>query len=189
MTMAVTGKYKQNIDKQIGGLEPTPKQLIESLECVIAIKENELLLEGYLFKDKPYSKGDTRYELLALYRARDLLELEYKKLDRFTTVSYGKETLEGFEKAEGKCLDGYMCYDFGDNLISESKSKFYYHIEVDVASNDCAVICSDRYYSDYSVSADFTDEQLDIIKDKAQKDYKAFLSKEVKRHENHIERD
>lgn len=67
--------YKETINSCIRDIKPTKEQLLEAIESVITLKENEIVLEGYLYKDKPYSKGDARYELLALYEARNLFEM------------------------------------------------------------------------------------------------------------------
>ena len=63
----------RKINDALQGVSPSKNQIMESLDSVIACKEAEILLEGDLYKGNPYKKGDARYELLALYKARELL--------------------------------------------------------------------------------------------------------------------
>ena len=65
--------YRTDIIKsKLEPICPTGRQLEDALDMVIAIKENEVVMEGS--SDKEIKKYDCRVELLALYRARDLLQ-------------------------------------------------------------------------------------------------------------------
>ena len=57
---------------KLSKIHPTEKQLENALDMVITIKENEVVMERA--ETSEVKEHDCRIELLALYRARDLLQ-------------------------------------------------------------------------------------------------------------------
>ena len=62
----------------INKINPSEEQLIDAFDSIIAIKENEVLMEASRY-GKEIHQYDCRVELLALYRARELLTEEISK--------------------------------------------------------------------------------------------------------------
>lgn len=76
----------ERVCKHLEGLALTDEQAVKALDSIIAIKRNELLLEGHLYSGEKFDPNDIRYEYLALLKVRSLLvkdEPSCKSCDNF----------------------------------------------------------------------------------------------------------